>query len=99
MRLLKNTRHFHNLPARFFGAKINSSAHCGCTQVPGIFYGAKHNLVKLIRVSKQFVVVHLYQKRYFVRILSCNGSQPAKGGGYGIAATLNGEAYNTLGVK
>jgi hypothetical protein len=52
-----------------------------------------------IRIGEEFVVVDLHQEWDFVGILTGHGTEDTEGGGNGVAATLDGELYDVLGIE
>ncbi len=60
---------------------------------------AEQDLVELVRVGEELVVVDLHDERDLVRVPARHRAQHAQRGGHRVAAALDGELHDVLGVE
>src|SRR5438045_9542253 len=82
-----------------FGTKIDGRTHSDRSHITCLLDRSEHHLIKLVWISKQLVVVDLYDKRYLMSILASDHSQYAKRRCHRVAATLHSDPHYILGVE
>jgi hypothetical protein len=90
---------FDDLAAALFGAEIDGGADGGRAHVVGLLHGAEENLIGFVWESEQLIVIHFDDEGDFVGVLACDGAEDAEGGGYGVAAALDGQLDDVTAVE
>ncbi len=97
--VLEGLGDFDDLPTRVLAAEVDGGPHGHRAHVPGLLDGSEENLLGSVGVGHQFVVVDLHHERDLVGVLAGHGAQDAKGGGHRVAAALDGQADDVLGIE
>src|SRR5690606_5791638 len=95
----KRLSHLNDLTAGVLGTEINCSSHRGGSEIPCIPDAAKHNLVVLGRISKEFVVVEFNDEGDFMGVLPRHHGEITECSGDGIATTFNGKPDNVFRIE
>ena len=88
-----------DLPAGLGRAEVDGGADGRRAHVERLLHVAEHDLVELVRVGQELVVVHLHDERDPVGVLAGDRAQHAQGRGHGVAAALDGQLHDVLGVE
>ena len=88
-----------DLTGGVLAAEVDGRADGGCTHVIGLLDGAEEDLLMLVGVGEELVMVDLHQERDLVGVLPRHAPQDAVGGGHGVAAALDGELHDVLGIE
>ena len=99
MGLLEQLGDLHDLPAAVVGAEVDRRADAGGAHVPRALDAAELHLVVLVRVREQLVVVELHDQGELVRPLAADRAEDAERRGERVAAAVDGEAHEVLGVE
>ncbi len=83
----------------FIGAEVDCCADGGRAHLPALLDGAEGDLVEGVGVGHEFVVVELDEVGDLVGVLACGRAEHAEGRGDGVAAALDGELDDVLGVE
>jgi hypothetical protein len=98
--LCERSRDLLDLIARLFRAEVDRGADGGRAHVPGLLDGAEHPLVVGVRVGQELVVVELDDEGDLVGVLAgATAAEDAEGAGDGVAAALDRELDDLLGVE
>src|SRR5438045_1821506 len=99
MRVRENLCNFNNLPRALLRTKIDSGPDCCRAHLCCLPDSAKHDLVKFVRISEQFVMIHFHQEWYTMSILPGYCTQDSKGGCHGIAAAFHRKPHDVFRVE
>lgn len=97
--MMKSLGHLDDFVAGILTAKIDGGTHCRSTHVIGFLDGAEHDFASNVRIGQELVMVDLHQEGNVVGVFAGDGTKDAKGGGDGIAASLDGEFHDVLGIE
>ena len=99
MRLLKGLGDLLDLAGGVLRTEVDGGADSGRTEVVRLLRRAEHDLVVLGRVGEQLVVVELGDERDLVGVAPADHPEHSERGGEGIAAPLDGQLDQVLGVE
>ena len=88
-----------DLAGGVLAAEVDGRPDGGRTHVVGLLDGAEEDLLVLIGVGEELVVVELHEEGDLVGVLAGHAAENAEGGGHGIAAALDGELHDVLGIE
>ena len=97
--MLERLADLPQLAGALLAAEVDRGADAGRPHLPGALGAREWNLVELVGVGQQLVVVELDDERDPVRVPARHGAENAERRGDGVAATLDRELDDLLGVE
>ena len=79
--------------------EVDRGAHRDRAHVRRLLDAPEQDLVELVRVGEELVVVDLHDERDLVGVLARHRAQHAEGRGDRVAAALDGQLHDVLGVE
>ena len=97
--MMKGFGNLDDFVAGILAAEVDGGTDCRRTHVIGLLDGAEHDFASNVRIGQELVMVDLHQEGNVVGVFAGNGTKNAKCGGDGIAASLDGEFHDVLGIE
>ncbi len=95
----EDLRDLLQLAVRLLGAPVDRGPDADAALLVGVFHAGVGHLVVSVRVREQFAVVDLEDEGDLVGVVPRHGAENAVGGGHGVAAALDGQLDDVLGVE